>query len=308
MDTMMPLVSVCVITYNSSKTVQQTLDSISAQTYPCLELVISDDCSSDETVSLCQEWLTNNSSRFVHTQVIARKENGGIGKNYNTAISASSGEWIKIIAGDDLLLPNCIADNVCFIGQHPQVDIVFSKVRVFHQEGNRIVEEKELLPDSQSEACFMLSAEEQFRELMYKAFVPAVSSFFKRTLMIVHPMPENYPYCEDWPQWIRLTGMGIQLFYFNTITVLYRKDGNSLSSRVSGSRFINPRYHNSLKAVFYSERYPYLIKRDPEYAKTQQGEYFLGDLALLLLGNRNNLFSRTIIHYLKKKLHTKYIQ
>lgn len=55
-----PLVSVSVITYNSAKTVLETLESIKAQTYQNLELIVSDDCSTDNTVELCRNWIEQN--------------------------------------------------------------------------------------------------------------------------------------------------------------------------------------------------------------------------------------------------------
>lgn len=65
-----PLVSVAVVTYNSSKTVLETLDSIYNQTYPNLELIVSDDCSPDNTVEICREWIAGHSRRFIRTELL----------------------------------------------------------------------------------------------------------------------------------------------------------------------------------------------------------------------------------------------
>ena len=100
------LVSVCVVTYNSEKTIRETLDSILAQTYPRLELIVSDDRSTDQTVRICQDWLEENRERFQNTELIVRDQNGGVARNLNTAIQAAAGEWVKPIAGDDLLMPD----------------------------------------------------------------------------------------------------------------------------------------------------------------------------------------------------------
>ena len=70
-----PLVSVTVITYNSSKTVLETLDSIKAQTYQNLELIVSDDCSTDDTVELCRNWIEQNKERFVRTELLTVEKN-----------------------------------------------------------------------------------------------------------------------------------------------------------------------------------------------------------------------------------------
>ena len=66
-----PLVSVSVITYNSSKTVLETLESVKTQTYPNIELIISDDCSPDNTVEVCREWIEQNKERFVRIEILA---------------------------------------------------------------------------------------------------------------------------------------------------------------------------------------------------------------------------------------------
>src|SRR5690606_12047202 len=107
-----PLVSVVVITYNSAKYVLATLESIKAQTYQNIELIVSDDCSNDDTVEICRSWMVENCERFIRTELITTEKNKGIPANCNRGVTASQGLWIKIIAGDDLLLPNCISHNV----------------------------------------------------------------------------------------------------------------------------------------------------------------------------------------------------
>ena len=59
-----PLVSIIVITYNSSKYVLETLESAKAQTYENIELIISDDGSTDDTIKICKNWLEKNQDRF----------------------------------------------------------------------------------------------------------------------------------------------------------------------------------------------------------------------------------------------------
>ena len=59
-----PLVSIIVITYNSSKYVLETLESAKAQTYQNIELIVTDDCSNDNTVEICRKWIEENKERF----------------------------------------------------------------------------------------------------------------------------------------------------------------------------------------------------------------------------------------------------
>ena len=68
------VITVSVLTYNSSKTVLETLDSIKAQTYLYLNLNICDDCSTDETIKICEEWIKENYTQIEGTDVYKRND------------------------------------------------------------------------------------------------------------------------------------------------------------------------------------------------------------------------------------------
>ena len=68
-----PLVSIIVITYNSSKYVLETLESAKAQTYQNIELIVSDDCSTDNTVEICQNGSKTKNDLFVMKLITVEK-------------------------------------------------------------------------------------------------------------------------------------------------------------------------------------------------------------------------------------------
>jgi len=125
-----PLVSIIVITYNSAKYVLETLESAKVQTYLNIEVIVSDDCSMDDTVSVCSKWLEDNKGRFARTQVLTNEENTGIAENCNRGIKAGKGNWIKLIAGDDLLLPNCLCDFIEVAQKETDKYIFFSNIKI----------------------------------------------------------------------------------------------------------------------------------------------------------------------------------
>ncbi len=98
-----PLISIVVVTYNSAKYVLETLESAKSQTYQNIELIVTDDYSTDDTVAICQKWLNKNKARFVRSQLVTSEKNTGIPANLNRGIKASKGEFIKPIAGDDTM-------------------------------------------------------------------------------------------------------------------------------------------------------------------------------------------------------------
>ena len=133
----LPLVSVPVVTYNSSKYVLETLESIKAQTYQNIELIVSDDCSTDDTVEICRKWIEENANRFVRTELITSPTNTGISANLNRAEAACRGEWVKPIAGDDLLLPDCIDICVNYVLNKENVIFLFGKIKTFGADKSR---------------------------------------------------------------------------------------------------------------------------------------------------------------------------
>ena len=91
-----PLVSIIVVTYNSSKYILETLESAKDQTYKNIELIVTDDSSKDNTVELCKEWMQKNSARFVRTEVITVPQNSGIAANCNRGVNAAEGTCISL--------------------------------------------------------------------------------------------------------------------------------------------------------------------------------------------------------------------
>ena len=297
-DSSHALVSVCVITYNSGRTVVETLDSIYEQSYPRLELIVSDDCSGDDTMEICRKWLETHGDRFENAAVIRTQQNGGVAANLNCAIRAAKGEWLKYIAGDDLLLPDCISDNMEFVRNNDNDGVIFSNVRQFYvdAQGKRVLTDI-YHPAESAKQYYYKSAEEQYNRILSVCFTPSNSVFWRRSVAVAHPFLEQYPYNEDDPQWLHLTKEGIKLSFFDKTTVLYRI-GDSLSKGHSDS-FVGERYHYSCLAYLYADRYFELLKRDPQRARQLQKEFFLGDVAIILLKNKKNFFTRAILYLFK---------
>lgn len=114
-----PLVSVVVLTYNQVDVVEETLKALSLQTYPYLEFVISDDCSTDGTWEKIKGWKTILSAKG---KVILNRQNTnmGITANYNKAFSLCTGKVIVINEGDDISVPDRILRLVgVFISKSP---------------------------------------------------------------------------------------------------------------------------------------------------------------------------------------------
>lgn len=104
---MKPLVSIIIPTFNRRRWIGECLDSVKAQTYPHIETLVIDDCSTDGTV----EWLRTNPD-YNFAQIHVQPQNGGASIARNTGIAMAQGELIVFIDSDDLLAPKQVEKAV----------------------------------------------------------------------------------------------------------------------------------------------------------------------------------------------------
>ena len=252
------MVSVAVITYNSSKTILETLDSIKAQTYQNLELIVSDDCSVDNTVELCRNWIEQNRNRFARTQIIVSEHNTGIAGNLNRGEDACTGKWVKSIAGDDKLMPSCLEDCVKYMQAHNDAVYLFGKVKAFGASPEKCAHYERLFKAS----FFQMTLEEQLNQLIFDGNeVPASTCFYDRekALKIGVRNDERMPFLEDWPKWINLLRKGVKFHYIDSYLVEYRLEGISTTSKMQ-----SPNFHRSERTFFYLYQFPERYAKDPK--------------------------------------------
>jgi len=97
-----PLVTVGILSYNYSAYVIGALNSVLAQTYPFIELIIVDDKSAENTPAIIDQWIADNN---IHCTFIKNEKNIGITPVSNKIISLAKGKYISLFAIDDLMLP-----------------------------------------------------------------------------------------------------------------------------------------------------------------------------------------------------------
>jgi glycosyltransferase involved in cell wall biosynthesis len=101
---MKPLVSICIPTYNGAAYLGPCLDSALSQTTSDLEVLIVDDCSSDNSLDIAQRYARKDS----RVRVSSNKVNLGLVENWNRCAHLAQGEWVKFLFQDDLVVPDCL--------------------------------------------------------------------------------------------------------------------------------------------------------------------------------------------------------
>lgn len=103
---MSPLVSVCIPTFNGAKHLAKCLGSIFAQSFANYEVLIVDDCSSDDTLAIANEYASHDD----RVRVLRNEKNLGLVGNWNRCVELSRGEWIKFVFQDDWIMPTCLEE------------------------------------------------------------------------------------------------------------------------------------------------------------------------------------------------------
>lgn len=255
-----PLVSVAVIAYKSSDTIIETLDSIAAQTYPNIELIVADDGSPDSTVQVAQDWINKHLDRFVRTELITVEKNTGVTGNYIRAEQKCQGEWIKNIDGDDLLIPTAIADYVELTQKHPEFDIIYSRIKVFglsEEEGEEYLKRYDF-------SFFDKTQEERYEMNKDICIVPPQTAFINRSK--INKLGLQYdtriPMLEDRPWMLNAIRLGASFGFLDKAVLLYRVHRDSLCNRYTSS----PVFYESLQLCYYYYSFSYDYEKDKEKA------------------------------------------
>lgn len=116
-------ISVIVTTYNQERTIARTLDSIlMQQCHLPIEIIIGEDCSTDGTLSICQQYASKHPD-IIH--LFANTTNKGIIDNYFDCLLEARGKYIADCAGDDFWTdPLKLEKEVAVLDQHPEVTLV----------------------------------------------------------------------------------------------------------------------------------------------------------------------------------------
>ena len=128
-----PLVVALVPTWNAAAFISRTLEALSAQTYPRLEILISDDASTDDTAELC----ARHAAEDARMRLIRQPRNLGWVGNVNALLAAAHGDYFLFAFQDDLPEPTYVERCVAALEADPGAVIAFSDIALVQQDGRR---------------------------------------------------------------------------------------------------------------------------------------------------------------------------
>jgi len=202
-----PLVSVIIPAYRAASYIRETLDSVFAQTYPNLEVVLVNDGSPDT------EALEDAIRTYGERLIYIRQENRGPSGARNTAIRAAQGKYIACLDSDDLYLPDHLANMVAFI-EEEGLDLLYCDsylVKNGIQIGRTFERERQISPVTfesllRVDCCVSTSTTVASRQAMIDAGL----------------FDERYRRCEDFDLWLRMSFRGAKMDFVRRVGVEHR--------------------------------------------------------------------------------------
>lgn len=213
------LVSVCIPAYNSGRFIVRTIQSILDQTYSNIEVVVVDDCSSDDTIEKVK------SIKDDRIKLIANEENLGMSRNWDKCIRSCSGRYVKLIPADDCIYPECISRSVAVLQKHPEIslvvvgtDLVDNDDKItgayMHWPGNGVVKGQRIAKTS----------------VMLNNFWgnPVCALFRKEDYIATGGFDDDIPYILDFDLWLGLSRLGDTAVIKDRLSAFrVRKDSNT---------------------------------------------------------------------------------
>ncbi len=240
-----PLVSIALCTYNGAKFLRQQLDSLFSQTHTNFEIIAIDDCSTDETLSILNEYAQHDLRMQVHANHINR----GLKKNFEIAFQKCTGVFVAPCDQDDIWMPGKLTALINAIGVHA----------MSYCDSELVAESGQSLQVLASHHVAMLSTDDPSM-FVFNNCVSGHAMLLRRAVMTTAlPIPDEF--FHDW--WFAACAASIGgIVCFAQPLVKYRQHASSITNmrRDRVHRKINTKGHR-LHALRMTERRIHLLSK-----------------------------------------------
>lgn len=211
LDQQVDLVSIITPTYNASRFVRETINSVRAQSYSNWELIIVDDCSTDNTLEIVKEECESDSRIKFHKL----SKNSGSAKARNKAIKLAKGKYIAFLDSDDLWKPQKLQTQILYMKRN-DLAFTFTSYEVMSEAGN-LLGKKVKAP-----------TEVSYNYLLKNTIIGCLTVVLDKTKIKKIEMP-NIRICQDTALWLDILKSGVTARGIDEELSLYRIVGKSAS-------------------------------------------------------------------------------
>lgn len=212
------MISIALATYNGAKFLREQLESILNQSVTDFEVVVCDDCSTDKTPQILQEYASRD-SRF---KVYQNAKNLGFKKNFEHILSLCKGEFIAFCDQDDIWEPNHLEILYKNIGEN---DCIGANSLIIDEKG---VSQNKTLLEYWPIHVMPKNEKELFQHELYSNVIQGTASLIRASLIKqALPIPEDIKYHDYW--FALVAGLNEKCKYISDVVLKYRRHSNNAS-------------------------------------------------------------------------------
>jgi glycosyltransferase involved in cell wall biosynthesis len=212
-------ISVIMAVYNNEKYLREAIDSILKQSFREFELIIIDDCSTDSSELIINEYGKLDSRLVIHRQHM----NSGVAIARNVGLQLSQGEYIALMDSDDISLPDRLEKQYRFIKAHPEIGVVGGGAEIVDSDGNHL--SMLHFPETNLMISWSLCYYDPIVNptvMMRRNIVRDAGGYFD----LRKSLDEYYP--EDYDLWTRLSEK-TSLYNLSDVVLKLRKHGKNIT-------------------------------------------------------------------------------
>lgn len=278
-----PKVSVMIPTYNQEKYIWNTIISVINQDYDNIEIIISDDASSDNTESVVKKIIAETPERNI--KYIKKDLNVGNIANYNyTLKNLVTGEYVLNLDGDDFLIDmTYIRSCVELVEKYPDIKLVFARQGTYFEKSNKIVYDKvnENLPQ-------LIDGNDFFINFPKGYTIPHLTCFYKRSDAIELNFYSVNIISSDWESILRLC-VNNKIGFINRHAGIWRRHSNNGSRSINIDRMLdNLKYITSVSS-FAKKSTKLSVRQISKWEKKMLIRNLIREVITLLLVNKKKL-------------------
>lgn len=207
-----PILSVCIPNYNAGKYLRECIDSILSQSFTNFELLIVDDGSTDESVSIIQS--------YADSRIRLLKNNHNYIASLNLLLHQAKGKYIVRMDADDKMLPDRLLIQYNYMEYHPDIDVLGGGMEFF---GDR---EGLYIPEANNQPITM-------EEMLEVNMLAHPTVMIRKSSLAKIPVyyEDDYIYAEDYKFWITMLQHGLRLDNIPTLLLQYRVSAGQNSNK-----------------------------------------------------------------------------
>lgn len=224
-----PLVSIILPVYNGAEHIHKSINSILSQDYKNIELIIVNDCSTDNTLNIINTYAEKDS----RISIVSNLENLKLPRTLNVGFANAKGVYLTWTSDDNMYKPNAISTMVAALTTNKGTDMVYSNYTNIDSQDNEISignlpnNPNSIISGNCCGACFLYSKEIANR---------------------VGEYDPNLFLAEDYDYWIRIHSVG-KIIHINDNLYYYRRHSNSLTE--TKKEKINNQTYKALEKNFF---------------------------------------------------------